>query len=130
MVKVLDRRRRLSSSPMANDADCMAEAIQRLCDTIEVKMGYGMSTPTDFKCAAEAVTARTGRPISATTMMRIWGYLRDTGANYRPTRYSLSTLALYLGYLDFDRFAAQSTKDGEAQAGKPKLRKNPEVMKF
>lgn len=104
---------------MANDADCMAEAIQRLCDTIEVKLGYGMNSPTEFRSAAESISVKTGRSISSTTLMRIWGYLRDTGANYTPTTYSLSTLAIFLGYLDFGRYSARGTNDDKFQAENP-----------
>lgn len=95
---------------MAEDIHDKKDAIQKLRDLMEKQLGYGFNTPADFKHAAAVVTARTGRPISATTLMRIWGYVQDGGADYRPTYYSLSTLAIFLGHVDFRRFAAH---DGE-----------------
>lgn len=116
MSHVLDSRGRRSRDSVSNDANCMETKIHRLCDEIEAKLGYGMNSPTEFRSAADGITIKTGRSISSTTLMRIWGYLRDTGENYTPTTYSLSTLAIFLGYLDFDRFALQSLNDGEFQA--------------
>lgn len=116
MSHVHDSRCRRSRDSVSNDANCMETRVHRLCDEIEAKLGYGMNSPTEFRSAAESITVKTGRSISPTTLMRIWGYLRDTGANYTPTTYSLSTLAIFLGYLDFGRFALQSTNDGESQA--------------
>lgn len=86
------------------------EGLQTLRDAIERGMGYGLNTPCDFKQAAVAITQETGRSISSTTLMRIWGYVRDGGAGYHPSTYSLSTLAIFLGFLDFKDFAAHYTE--------------------
>lgn len=82
------------------------EELQTLRDAIERKMGYGLNTPSDFKKAAAAIVEKTGRSISSTTLMRIWGYVRDGGINYHPTLYSISTLAMLLDYIDFKDFTA------------------------
>lgn len=84
------------------------EKLQRLRNAIERQLGYGLNTPYDFKHASEIIVAKTGRSISPTTLMRVWGYVRDGGANYSPSIYSLSTLAMFLGYLDFKDFAAHN----------------------
>lgn len=86
------------------------EELQTLRDAIERKMGYGLNTPSDFKKAAATIVEKTGRSISSTTLMRIWGYVRDGGADYHPSTYSLSTLAIFLGFLDFKDFAAHYTE--------------------
>lgn len=96
--------------------DDKREALQRLRDAVEHKMGYCLNTPTDFNNAAATVTDRTGRPISSTTLMRMWGYVQDGGANYTPSMFTLSTLAIYLGYMDFRQFRSQSKADKEVQS--------------
>jgi len=101
---------------MAEDIHGKENTIQRLRDLTEKQSGYGFNTPADFKQAATVITAKTGRPISATTLMRIWGYVQDSGADYRPTYYSLSTLAIFLGYMDFKRFATQYEAHFDAQS--------------
>lgn len=92
------------------------EAVMKLRDAIEKKVGYGFNTPADFKQAAATVVAKTERPISATTLMRIWGYVQDGGADYRPAYYSLSTLAIFLGYMDFGEFAEQGGEQADVQS--------------
>lgn len=88
----------------------MEEELQRLRNAIEWGIGYGLNTPYDFKQASEVIVEKTGRSISPTTLMRVWGYVRDGGANYCPSIYSLSTLAMFLGYLDFKDFAAHNSE--------------------
>ena len=98
------------------------EVMQRLRAGVEKRLGFGLRTPADFSQAVAEIAAKTGRPISATTLMRIWGYVRDGGESYSPGLYSLSTLAIFLGYLDFGRFAtdgpAYDDVQSEGYAGK------------
>lgn len=101
---------------MTEDNNDKEGAIHRLRNLVEKQLGYGFNTPADFKHAAAVVAAKTGRPISATTLMRIWGYVQDGGADYRPTYYSLSTLAIYLGYMDYKRFAMPNEGQTETQS--------------
>lgn len=91
-------------------------ALQKLRNAIEHKMGYCFNTPTDFNNAANTVTQQTGRPISSTTLMRIWGYVQDGRSDYTPSIYTLSTLAIFLGYMDFRQFNRQHLTDEEVQS--------------
>lgn len=102
---------------MAKASDDKKEALQRLRDAVEHKMGYCLNTPTDFNKAAATVSEKTGRPISSTTLMRMWGYVQDSGANYTPSVFTLSTLAIYLGYMDFRQFCShgKACKDEQSK---------------
>lgn len=101
---------------MTEENNGKEDAIQRLRHLVEKRLGYGLNTLADFKHAAAEMAARTQRPISATTLMRMWGYVQDGGTDYRPTYYSLSTLALFLGYMDFKRFEMQSEGHADIQS--------------
>lgn len=96
------------------------DGMQKLRNAIERKVGYGLNTPNDFKQASKENSAHSGRFISTTTLMRIWGYVRDGGENYRPSPYSLSTLAIFLGYLDFKGFVERYTEPSGKQVSKRK----------
>lgn len=101
---------------MAKATDDKREALQRLRDAIEQKMGYRFNTPTDFNNAASTVSERTGRPISSTTLMRMWGYVQDSGADYCPSTFSLSTLGIFLGFMDFRQFVSSNKINKETQS--------------
>lgn len=100
------------------------DVLHVLRNAIERGVGYGLNTPYDFKQASAVIMAQTGRPISPTTLMRIWGYIRDGGENYHPSLYSLSTLAMFLGYFDIKDFAARYQEfAGKERNGMEKAKK-------
>lgn len=101
---------------MTEENNSKEDVVRSLRNLVEKQMGYGFNTPADFKRAAAVVAAQTKRPISATTLMRIWGYVQDGRAEYTPSYYSLSTLAIFLGYMDFKRYAMRDGERDEAQS--------------
>ena len=80
--------------------------IQRLIRDIEAVMKRPVSTPKDFEQLHERIFARLNEYISATTLMRLWGYIND---NITPRRSTLDILARFLGYKNLDEYAAKST---------------------
>lgn len=94
------------------------ELIRRLCSQLEAAVGRKLRTPKDFKQLCNMVEARTGEQLSYNTMRRAWGIV---GGNTRPRRFTLSILARFLGYHDWDGFvAANSVGAGGEEADKEK----------
>lgn len=82
---------------------------------VERCAGHALLSPTDFQTTADEIVRAAKRPLSATTLMRIWGYVRDTGETYRPGNYTLSTIAIYLGYRDVEDFAKGQLGEVQSQ---------------
>ena len=81
------------------------ETIATLRSEVERYANRRMVTPTDFEFLAQALQSSIQRPISPTTLKRVWGYLHDTGTAYTPGRYTLCTLARFIGYRDIEEVA-------------------------
>lgn len=79
------------------DLDSLRIAIEKYIDRRIV-------TPADFDFLADAVRSSVRQSVSATTLKRLWGYINDTGREYRPGRYTLCTLARFIGFRDFEDF--------------------------
>lgn len=75
--------------------------IDSLKEAVEKQIGFSLVTPADFNSAEAEISKVARRPVSATTLMRVWDYVRDAGEDYSPGNYTLSTLAIYLGFNDF-----------------------------
>ena len=84
--------------------------IQQLCADIEVAIGQRMCTPKDFTLLRERIYNRLGIMISATTLKRIWGYL---SSNYQTSHSSLSILARFLGYRDWEDYLQRKPEEAE-----------------
>lgn len=77
------------------------EYLRVLLELIEKNLNRKPQTPNDFKFVAEAITTKVKETISATTLMRLWGYVKED----RNTRIStLNILARYLNYSDYNSF--------------------------
>jgi len=85
----------------------MQEKCKSLIQAVESEIGKQMKTPADFDRLAERVETRTRERISASTLMRLWGY--RSGVTTRET--TLDILARYLGHTDFISFCTNSAKD-------------------
>ncbi|MDE7145310.1 MAG: hypothetical protein K2O30_04065 [Duncaniella sp.] len=71
---------------------------------VERKANRAVKTPADFEFLSEAINALTHLTVSPSTLKRVWGYINDVGASYRPGNYTLRALARYVGYLEFEDF--------------------------
>ena len=86
---------------------------ERLCKGVELETGRKILTPTDFDWLSDQVEARTKVHISASTLMRVWGYRQGV----TPRRSTLDVLARYLGYADYALFCDWAAeRDGEPQS--------------
>lgn len=80
---------------------------QRLITDIETAMKRRLTTPRDFELLHDRIFARLNENLSATTLMRLWGYIDEP---VTPRRSTLNILARFLGYRDFDDYSAKSAK--------------------
>lgn len=78
----------------------MHKEYRKLCKAIECKVGKTLQTPVDFEWLEEKIEARVKEHISASTLMRIWGY--RPGVSTRQS--TLDILARFLGYADYVTF--------------------------
>lgn len=81
---------------------------------IEEKIGRKIVKPKDFNFLRDTIFEQCHVLLSSTTLKRIWGYNHDGGT---PRTSSLTPLAQYLGYEDWNHFAldvskGQSNNDG------------------
>ena len=74
------------------------EIIAALRREVEKHAGRRMISPADFDFLASILQTNPQRPISSTTLKRVWGYVRDVGSAYTPSRYTLCTLAHFIGF--------------------------------
>lgn len=88
------------------DASNMTRA---LCSGVEQAVGRQLRTPKDFDWLSERIYARSGELLSRNTLRRIWGNMQD---GTQPRSSTLSILARFLGYADFDAFGRQSLSEG------------------
>lgn len=87
----------------------MQEEFKKLCAAVEHEAGTSMQTPTDFEWLSEKVEARTREHLSASTLMRLWGYRQGV----TPRRATLDVLARYLGYADYVTFGSWTPADAD-----------------
>ncbi len=81
--------------------------IALLCREVERTLGHAICTPTDFDAASQAILDSTREMLSTSTLKRLWGYVPSTHAP-RPT--TLSILASYAGYRDWEDFRYQADR--------------------
>ena len=78
----------------------MQKGYIKLSKAIECKVGKTLQTPADFEWLEEKIEARVKEHISASTLMRIWGY-RPGVATRQST---LDILARFLDFADYVTF--------------------------
>lgn len=88
------------------------EALARLRNLIEEKVGRKMKTPKDFDFLAGQIFDKLHENVSSTTLKRIWGYLPETSA---PRASTLDLLAQYVDYEEWDSFCHQGEQPLEPQ---------------
>ena len=86
------------------------EIIAALRREVEKHAGRRMISPANFDFLASILQTNPQRPISSTTLKRVWGYVRDVGSAYTPSRYTLCTLAHFIGFNDIEDFQYSQEK--------------------
>ena len=79
--------------------------IEKLKQAIEKKAGRTMRSPVDFDRLSYLIHENIREQISPSTLKRFWGYV---SSSHMPRYSSLSTLARYIGYPDWDAFCQSS----------------------
>ena len=87
----------------------MQKEYRKLCTEIERKVGKSMQTPMDFEWLGEKIEVKVKEHISASTLMRIWGYRQ--GVSTRQT--TLDVLAHFLGYADYVTFCQWAPENND-----------------
>ncbi|MDE5811810.1 MAG: hypothetical protein K2H61_05850 [Muribaculaceae bacterium] len=99
----------MSDNPKISQAD-----LARLRSEIENHIGRRISTPADFDFLSDRIRTATNEYVSTSTLMRIWGYMHDTGRSYSPSFFTLRILSNFIGYRDIRDFVKK--KEIEAQS--------------
>ena len=90
-----------------------SQEIIKLKQLVEVSIPRKIKTPADFVYLSGVIFERCGETISETTLKRIWGYIEG----YDTTRFhTLSILAKFVGYNDWDDFVKENTADPNEQS--------------
>lgn len=92
------------------------EGIQALRKHVETYLDRRIVTPTDYDYLSLIISERVHKSVSATTLKRVWGYVRDN-EDYKPGRYTASALAELVGYRDYEDFVL-AYNDGEVQSAR------------
>ena len=91
----------------------MIENEERLCKTIEEKVGRKMETPQDFVWLSEQIWQTIHERVSVNTLKRMW---RKEGYEVMaPRRYTLNILAKFSGYRDYVTFC-MNKEEGNSQS--------------
>ena len=87
--------------------------IIKLKQMVEDTIPRKIKTPADFTYLSGVIFERCGETISETTLKRIWGYIEG----YDTTRFhTLSILARFVGYNDWDDFVKENVIDPNEQS--------------
>lgn len=96
-----------------NNNEIDKKFIVMLTRAIEQKMNRKPHTPTDFKFISDAIGEKTKQNLSSTTLMRVWGYVKDKSKTRVTT---LNIMSRFLNYPDFDAFEEYcKNQDDESQ---------------
>ncbi|MBQ7690919.1 MAG: hypothetical protein IJT30_07015 [Muribaculaceae bacterium] len=87
------------------------EYVSALRAAVEQCFQAGVNSPVEFQRLSRGIGERTGVTVSASTLMRVWGYLATSS---RPSKSSLNTLARYVGCRDFGHFVDSLTANRDS----------------
>ena len=88
------------------------DVLRHLREALEAAAGRKMSSPRDFERLSERIFEAVHQKVSPTTLMRLWGYVKD---NTMPRESTLDILAQYLGHEDWNAFR-QDAQTNQRQA--------------
>ena len=107
-----------------------AELIAQLRQAVEKKAGRQIRTPKDFDFLAEAIFGECHTMVSVSTLKRIWGYVQSDSS---PRPSTLDPLARYIGFADWEDFAAKNSPEQEeprtAQGASPSVHGEQPVLR-
>ena len=80
------------------------EELGRLRKGIEHRLTFPIKGPDDYSRLSDLLKDEGCGTVSATTLKRIWGYISDTGSDYRPNAYTVTALCRFIGFKDLEEF--------------------------
>lgn len=80
------------------------EGVEALRAMTEHSVNRRIVTPADYDYLSAMIRDTVHQQVSATTLKRVWGYVRDTGDTYLPSRYTVCALAKLAGFRDYEEF--------------------------
>ncbi|MDE6633461.1 MAG: hypothetical protein K2K23_10720 [Muribaculaceae bacterium] len=83
-----------------------SEGLGRLKKEVERRLPFPIKSPDDYSRLSDLLKAEGCGSVSATTLKRIWGYISDTGSDYRPNAYTITALCRLIGFKDIEEFTA------------------------
>ena len=89
------------------------ENIAALRKSVEQALDRKLQTPKDFDLLSSRIYARVGELWSRNTLRRIWGVLDE---EHEPRLSTLSILARFIGYADFNAYINKSTRVGDEES--------------
>ena len=100
------------------------DQIKQLKEEVIMTFGGSLDSPIDYEALAEAIKGKTKLPVSATTLKRVFGYIKSSNA---PSGATLGILARYCGYAGWADWCAKhgleagNKKREKANAGKMRI---------
>lgn len=82
------------------------EHLERLKKEVEIHISFPLKAPDDYSRLSDLLKEKSCGTVSATTLKRIWRYISDTGAGYRPNAYTVTALCNLIGFKNIDDFCA------------------------
>ena len=79
------------------------ELNEALLKAVEMVYGHKPHVYYDFYALSTAIEKATGKMVSSTTLRRFWGY-QETDKHISPSRYTLDTLSIYVGFKSWTDF--------------------------
>lgn len=106
----------MENSNCNNPAQALASAyILILRQAVESKVKFRVSTPRDFELLSEIIGESGAGMVSASTLKRIWGYVKDTPGRHTST---LDVLARFVGFSGGSaEFMCHCDKNSESESG-------------
>ncbi|MDE6560921.1 MAG: hypothetical protein K2K75_06055 [Muribaculaceae bacterium] len=87
------------------------DKLNQLREVVEDVFGLKPVTPTNFDNLSYQIFSTTGHKVGVSTLKRFWGYVKSP---YNATHTTLSILARYVGYRDWDSFCSQYRGDEDS----------------
>ena len=81
---------------------------QLIINDLKQVSGLSFDQAKDYNVLAGLITRKTGRPMGATTLKRLMGYLED---DRKANSFTLNTIAIYLGYSSWQEMLEKRTLD-------------------
>ena len=94
------------------------DKLNQLRQVVEDTFGRKPGSPTDFDKLSYQIFSTTGHKVGVSTLKRFWGYVKSP---YNATHTTLSVLARYTGYRDWDSFCSQYKRDEDSNFSSVRL---------